>query len=49
MLTVSTPGAPPFAWTFIHASKMRRFGISNDFIPNCDPSISSSPEGLTDR
>jgi hypothetical protein len=48
MLTESTPGAPLFAWTFIHAPKTRRLSISNDFIPNGDPSISSSPEGLTD-
>ena len=47
--TPSTPGAPLFPWTFIHASQTRRLSISNDFSSNCGPTISSSPCGLTDE
>src|SRR5260370_7774606 len=46
MLTASTPGAPPLARTFSHASRIRRFEMSNDFTFGCDPSISSCPSGL---
>src|SRR5665213_2015750 len=46
MLTASTPGAPLFAWTFRHASEMRRFRISNDFAFDCDLSVGSSPDGV---
>jgi hypothetical protein len=49
MLTASTPGAPPFTRTFSHASKMRRFRISNDFNFGFGLSLGSSPAGLTSR
>src|ERR1700691_4507136 len=47
MLTASTPGAPALARTFSHASRIRRFEMSNDFTFGCDLSISSCPSGLT--
>src|SRR6516165_2743548 len=47
MLTASTPGAPPLAWTFLHASYTRRLSISNDFTFGFDPTISSYPYGVT--
>src|SRR3954469_6371722 len=46
MLTASTPGAPPLAWTFFHASNTRRLGISNDFTFCFGPPLGSSPAGL---
>src|SRR6478609_4785678 len=45
MLTASTPGAPPLARTFSHASTMRCLEISNDFPFSVDPPLSSSPTG----
>src|ERR1035438_3977874 len=47
MVTASTPGAPAFALTLSHASKTRRFEMSNDFTFSCGPLTGSSPEGLT--
>jgi hypothetical protein len=46
MLTASTPGAPPLARTFFHASYTRRLGISNDLHFGLGVSVGSFPAGL---
>src|SRR3954447_15419214 len=46
MLTASTPGAPPLARTFSHASYTRRLLISNDFTFGSGLTLGSSPARL---